>query len=92
MSAKLSIQSIKDDSGLTLIISDNGVGIPEEMKKEIFEPGMMRNRGLGLFLAKEILSITGITIEETGVPGKGARFEIHVPLGVFPDTAAPSRQ
>jgi signal transduction histidine kinase len=53
------------------------------MKQEIFEPGMMRNRGLGLFLAKEILSITGLTIEENGVPGKGARFEIHVPLECF---------
>jgi len=44
---------------------------------------MMRNRGLGLFLAKEILSITGLTIQERGVPGIGARFEIHVPLECF---------
>jgi len=50
---------------------------------------MMRNRGLSLFLAKEILSITGLTIEETGVPGKGARFEIHVPLGMFQDPPDP---
>jgi len=74
---------VKDDRGLSVIIGDNGIGIPHELKKEIFEPGMMRNRGLSLFLAKEILSITGLTIEETGVPGKGARFEIHVPLGCF---------
>jgi signal transduction histidine kinase len=66
-----------------VIIGDNGIGISAELKLEIFEPGMMRNRGLGLFLAKEILSITGLTIEETGVPGKGARFEIHVPLECF---------
>jgi signal transduction histidine kinase len=66
-----------------VIIGDNGIGIPAELKSEIFEPGMMRNRGLGLFLAKEILSITGLTIKETGVPGKGARFEIHVPLECF---------
>ena len=66
-----------------LKICDNGIGIPVEMKEEIFEPGMMRNRGLGLFFAKEILSITGITIEETGIPGKGARFEIHIPVGCF---------
>jgi PAS domain S-box-containing protein len=73
----------KDDQGLDVSIEDNGIGIPEELKSEIFEPGMMRNRGLGLFLAKEILSITGLTIQETGVPGKGARFEIHVPLECF---------
>jgi signal transduction histidine kinase len=81
--SEIIVKSTKDDRGLTLIISDNGIGIPEEMKKEIFEPGMMRNRGLGLFFAKEILSITGLTIEETGVPGKGAQFEIHVPPGGF---------
>ncbi|MCK9592453.1 MAG: PAS domain S-box protein [Methanoregula sp.] len=77
------VECIKDDRGLTVIIGDNGIGIPEELKKEIFEPGMMRNRGLSLFLAKEILSITGLIIEERGEPGKGARFEIHVPLGCF---------
>ena len=71
------------ERGLDVIIEDNGVGIPGEMKKEIFEPGMVRNRGFGLFLAKEILSITGMTIEENGVAGKGARFEIQVPLGSF---------
>jgi signal transduction histidine kinase len=80
---EISVTSAKDDHGLKVIIGDNGIGIPEELKSEIFEPGMMRNRGLGLFLAKEILSITGLTIQETGVPGKGARFEIHVPLECF---------
>jgi PAS domain S-box-containing protein len=77
------VECTKDDRGLDVIIGDNGIGIPEELKLEIFEPGMMRNMGLGLFLAKEILSITGLTIEETGMPGKGARFEIHVPLECF---------
>jgi signal transduction histidine kinase len=36
---------------------------------------------MGLFLSREILSITGITIKETGEPGKGARFEMTVPKG-----------
>jgi len=36
-----------------------------------------------LFLSQEILSITGITITETGEPGKGARFEITVPKGAY---------
>jgi len=41
------------------------------------------NTGLGLFMVREVLSITGITIEETGEYGKGARFEIHVPPGAW---------
>jgi signal transduction histidine kinase len=38
---------------------------------------------MGLFLACEILDITGITIRETGDPGKGARFEIKIPKGIW---------
>jgi hypothetical protein len=34
---------------------------------------------LGLFLSKEILSITGIRMAEEGISGKGARFTISVP-------------
>jgi signal transduction histidine kinase len=86
---EIRVEYTKDDRGLDVIIQDNGIGISEEMKSEIFEPGMMRNRGLGLFLAKEILSITGLTIEENGVPGKGARFVIHVPLECFRVHQAP---
>lgn len=77
------VRCIPTERGLSMVIEDNGVGIPGEMKKEIFEPGMVRNRGFGLFLAREILSITGMTLEENGVAGKGARFEIRVPLGSF---------
>jgi len=73
----------KNDQGLFLSIQDNGIGIAEELKREIFEPTMLQNRGLGLFIAKEILSITGLTIQETGVAGTGARLEIGVPTGCF---------
>jgi len=38
---------------------------------------------MGLFLIREILALTGISIRETGVPGSGARFEILVPEGKY---------
>ncbi|PKL57911.1 MAG: sensor histidine kinase, partial [Methanomicrobiales archaeon HGW-Methanomicrobiales-5] len=44
--------------------------------------GFGKHTGLGLFLSREILSITGISITETGTPDKGVRFEIHVPKDV----------
>jgi len=37
----------------------------------------------GLYLMREILAITGITITETGEPGKGARFEMKMPKGTW---------
>ena len=66
-----------------IICEDDGIGIPAGEKEKIFERGFGQNTGLGLFLAREILDITGITIKETGGPGKGARFEIMVPEGAW---------
>ncbi len=37
---------------------------------------------MGLFLSREILAITGISITGNGEPGKGARFAIRVLPGV----------
>jgi len=64
---------------LMLIYEDNGVGIPHDQKERVFEKGFGKNTGLGLFLIREILEITGITVTEIGEPGKGVRFEILVP-------------
>jgi len=62
-----------------IICEDDGGGVLAEEKEKIFERGFGKNTGLGLALSREILSITGITIRETGEPGKGARFEMTVP-------------
>jgi signal transduction histidine kinase len=69
--------------GLMLVFEDNGVGISEDMKKKIFNRKYEEKKGMGLFLAREILEITGMTIKESGEPGKGARFEINVPKGAY---------
>ena len=68
---------------LTFFIEDNGVGIPTEEKNMIFDRGYGKGTGLGLFLVREVLSITGITIRETGTKGQGTRFEITVPKGMY---------
>lgn len=69
--------------GIRLIVQDDGMGIAAGDKPELFKKGFGKNTGLGLFFIREILSITGISITETGEPGKGARFEISVPEGVW---------
>lgn len=71
------------DDGLVLCCEDNGIGIPDDAKERIFRREYFRNTGYGLFLIVEILGITGLTIKETGSPGSGARFEIHVPKGSY---------
>jgi len=64
--------------GCVIIIEDNGTGIPIAGKDALFIQ-REESYGRGLFLAHEIVSITGITIQETGVYGKGARFELLIP-------------
>jgi signal transduction histidine kinase len=67
------------DPGAEIVYEDNGVGIPQKDKTRLFQKGFGKNTGLGLFLSREILAITGITIQEDGDPGKGVRFVIAVP-------------
>jgi PAS domain S-box-containing protein len=69
--------------GMVISVEDNGIGVPLDKKEKIFEKGYGKHTGFGLFLAREILGITGITIHETGICGKNARFEIHVPKGKY---------
>ncbi len=70
----------ESEKNLVIVWADNnGLGIPDEEKELIFNRGFGKNTGLGLFLIREILSLTGISIRESGVPGSGARFEITVP-------------
>ena len=68
---------------LVILCQDDGCGIPPDEKEKIFDKGFGKNTGLGIFISKEILDITNITIRETGIYGKGARFEIVVPKGVY---------
>jgi signal transduction histidine kinase len=71
------------DAALVIWWEDDGIGVPDEEKERIFKRGVGKHTGLGLFLAREILGLTGITIRETGLSGNGARFEIMVPAGSF---------
>jgi PAS domain S-box-containing protein len=71
--------------GVNLVFEDDGSGIPQEKKEQIFsrDEGTGRASMRSLIFVREILDITGITIRETGEPGKGARFEMTVPKGAW---------
>ena len=71
--------------GATILFEDDGMGIPQEKKEQIFLRSGDTDRASvrSLNFVREILDITGITIKETGEPGKGARFEIEVPKGTW---------
>jgi PAS domain S-box-containing protein len=77
------LSSLEVPDGLVIRIDDDGIGIPSHDKETIFQRGFGKNTGLGLFLSREILSITNITIKESGEFQHGARFEMFVPKGVY---------
>ena len=77
--ASIKIDSEHIENGVKLVYEDIGPGIQFADKERIFEKGFGKGTGLGLFLSREILAITGIVINETGIPGLGARFEISIP-------------
>ncbi|MFA5268397.1 MAG: PAS domain S-box protein [Methanoregula sp.] len=81
--SEVRVSAQEGPDGYVIKVEDNGCGIARDEKEKIFERGFGKNTGLGLFLVREILAITGITIHETGTAGSGARFEIIVPREAY---------
>lgn len=83
--------SRKDDDELRVFCGDNGKGIAPEEKERIFNLGYGRHTGFGLYLAREILSITGISVDEVGEAGTGALFRMTIPqesYRIIPETGS----
>ena len=80
---KIRFLAMEGANGLAITCEDDGVGIPPQDRERIFSPGFSRTTGYGLFLVREILGITGISIHEQGTQGGGAHFRISVPKGTY---------
>jgi PAS domain S-box-containing protein len=66
---------------LQLIYEDDGVGIPNERKENLFKKGFSTggSTGFGLFLSKKIVQVYGWSIKEEGEAGKGTKFVMTIP-------------
>lgn len=80
----LSVTTGKEDSFLYFTISDTGVGIPPEIKNQIFDAfvtaGKKKGTGLGLAITKRIIDQHGGTIEVESEQGKGTKFRVKIPM------------
>lgn len=78
---KLSIK--KKNSEILLSITDNGCGIPEEVKERLFQSfvthGKKAGTGLGLAIVKSIVEAHGGSIVCESEQGKGTSFIIRLP-------------
>lgn len=75
----------KDQSDSVLItVSDNGPGLPDELKARMFEPfatmGKAKGTGLGMAIAKSIVEAHGGRIAFETTHGKGTTFLITLPI------------
>jgi PAS domain S-box-containing protein len=69
------------DDHLRLIYEDDGGGISLDKKPMLFQRGYTSGKGsgYGLYLIQKMMEIYGWSIQETGEPGKGARFVMEIP-------------
>jgi PAS domain S-box-containing protein len=81
--SEIRIDCRQEEHRRVIVYEDDGIGISDKIRPVLFERGKGKNTGYGMFLIREILTITGLTISETGEAGKGVRFEIVVPEGSF---------
>jgi len=68
---------------LVINYRDDGPGVPRELKEAIFEPFVTTREegtGIGLADARTVIQSHGGTIREIGIYGRGAHFEIVLPL------------
>jgi two-component system sensor histidine kinase ResE len=76
-----------DNRVVEVRVLDNGTGIPPEQLLHLFERfyqsgGVRSGYGLGLAIAKEIVTTHGGTIEAKSEPGEGAEFIIRLPARI----------
>lgn len=85
------ISSVKSNNNVITTITDNGMGMSEETLKHIFDKfyqgdssRKMNGNGLGLSIAKRIVSLCGGTIEVHSKIDVGSTFVIIIPNNVDP--------
>ncbi len=82
----ITITTFSDDNWATIIIADNGTGIPAQVKPKLFDAFFTtkvegKGTGLGLSISYQIITEKhGGTLECISSPGNGAKFVIRIPV------------
>jgi signal transduction histidine kinase len=79
----------KTPESVAVIVSDNGVGIPDEIQKDLFDisnkistsgTNNEKGTGLGLLLCKEFVEKHGGNISVESIEGQGSKFKFTLPV------------
>jgi signal transduction histidine kinase len=82
---RITIQTFPEDGWVHIQITDSGVGIPPEQRKQLFAPGFKREgarvkMGMGLFTSFNIVQRHRGRIRVESEPGKGSTFTVSLPV------------
>jgi signal transduction histidine kinase len=79
----LTISTDLVDNQIVIRISDTGIGIPAELLPKLFEPfvthGKSHGTGLGMAIAKSVVTAHNGKISVASVPGRGTTVDIRLP-------------
>ncbi|MGL5985401.1 MAG: sensor histidine kinase, partial [Burkholderiales bacterium] len=81
--AQVSLSTCSTPDKVLLVVQDNGPGIPEDLRKRVFEPYVTtkaKGTGLGLAIVKKIVEEHHGKVRIRNVDPHGARIEVELPL------------
>jgi len=87
---ELVIEAQKTPSNLEVIVADEGTGIPEDVLDKLFEPFFTTKEmgtGLGLSMARDVMTRIGGEIRAANRTPRGAAFILNFPLPAKSDPA-----
>jgi signal transduction histidine kinase len=85
-SPRIDVSTARDEAArrIAVIITDNGPGMTDTVKTNIFTPFFSTKKnmgtGLGLALTSRIVSLHGGTIDVISEPGRGSEFHVLLPV------------
>ena len=85
----ITIRVLKLESNASILVQDDGLGLPAEETAHIFEPhyqgsNHIGGQGYGLYLVKRTIENHGGTVSAQSAPGRGMGISITLPL--YPQT------
>lgn len=79
----VSVEILKEPGGFTVLVADNGVGIPDDQREKIFRPNFTTKSsgmGLGLAMVKSIVENSGGQIWFSSKKDEGTTFYVSLPF------------
>lgn len=82
----IAVRTVATDDGVTLSVSDDGAGIPENVRHRVFDPFFTtkpvgKGSGQGLAISRSVVvDKHGGTLSFTTEQGRGTTFVMHLPL------------